>query len=64
MKQKILIVDDEPDVVDLLEFNLRGAGFEVATAENGSKALKKVRDSIPDLILLDLMLPEIDGLEL
>ena len=63
MKPTILIVDDEPDVVDLLEFNLRGAGFEVATAETGSQALKKARESIPDLILLDLMLPEIDGLE-
>ena len=41
MKPTILIVDDEPDVVDLLEFNLRGAGFEVATAETGSQALKK-----------------------
>lgn len=63
MKSKILIVDDEPDVVDLLEFNLRGAGFEIATAADGSEALKKARSGSPNLILLDLMLPEMDGLE-
>ena len=63
MKQKILVVDDEPDAVELIEFNLIGAGFEVITAEDGTEAVKKARRSLPDLILLDLMLPEVDGLE-
>jgi two-component system phosphate regulon response regulator PhoB len=63
MKSKILVVDDEPDAVELVEFNLRGAGFDVITAGNGDEALKKARTYAPDLILLDLMLPEVDGLE-
>jgi two-component system phosphate regulon response regulator PhoB len=60
---KILVVDDEPDAVELIEFNLKGAGYEVMTAADGSEALKKARASVPDLIVLDLMLPEVDGLE-
>jgi DNA-binding response OmpR family regulator len=63
MKQTILIVDDEPDAVELIEFNLRGAGFRTATAMAGDEALKKARDILPDLIVLDLMLPEVEGLE-
>jgi len=63
MKSKILVVDDEPDAVELVEFNLRGAGFDVITAGNGDEALKKARTFAPDLVLLDLMLPEVDGLE-
>ncbi|MEY4200981.1 MAG: hypothetical protein RLZZ265_2721 [Verrucomicrobiota bacterium] len=60
---KILVVDDEPDAVELVEFNLKNAGFEVITAADGSEALKKARSTLPDLILLDLMIPEVDGLE-
>lgn len=60
---KILVVDDEPDAVELIEFNLKGAGYEVITAADGAEALKKARTFSPDLILLDLMLPEVDGLE-
>jgi len=60
---KILVVDDEPDAVELIEFNLRGAGYDVATAADGTEALKKCRELIPDLIVLDVMLPEVDGLE-
>ena len=63
MKPKILVVDDEPEAVELVEFNLKQAGFDVATAANGAEALKKARAVSPALILLDLMLPEIDGLE-
>ncbi len=63
MKQRILVIDDEPDVVELIAFNLRGAGFEVITAEGGAEGLRKARTSELALILLDLMLPEIDGLE-
>ncbi len=60
---KILVVDDEPDALEVLEFNLKNAGYEVSTADDGEAALKKARQLLPDLILLDLMLPEVDGLE-
>lgn len=60
---KILVVDDEPDAVELISFNLKGAGFEVITAGDGAAALKAARLYAPSLILLDLMLPEVDGLE-
>jgi DNA-binding response OmpR family regulator len=63
MKQKILVVDDEPDAVELIEFNLKGAGYDVVRASDGDEALKKARMTLPDLIILDLMLPEIDGME-
>ena len=63
MRSKILIVDDEPEAVELVEFNLKQAGFEVLTAADGAEALKKARVALPNLIVLDLMLPEIDGLE-
>jgi phosphate regulon transcriptional regulator PhoB len=63
MKPRILVVEDEPDVVELLQFNLRGAGFEVVTAEDGAAGLRKAREQTPALIILDLMLPEVDGLE-
>ncbi len=57
------MVDDEPDALELIEFNLIAAGYEVATAPDGETALKKARAILPNLILLDLMLPEVDGLE-
>jgi DNA-binding response OmpR family regulator len=63
MKQKILVVDDEPEAVELVEFNLKQAGFDVATAADGDEALKKAKANVPALMVLDLMLPEIDGLE-
>src|SRR3954451_17477623 len=63
MKSKILVVDDEPDVVQLIEYNLKGAGYDVITAQDGEEALKKARSSSPDLIILDLMLPQIEGLD-
>jgi len=63
MKPKILVVDDEPDAVELVDFNLKAAGFDVTAAEDGQEALKKARATLPDLIVLDLMLPEVDGLE-
>ena len=62
-KQKILVVDDEPEAVELVEFNLKQAGFDVATAADGDEALKKAKANLPALMVLDLMLPEIDGLE-
>ncbi|MFN7138902.1 MAG: response regulator [Limisphaerales bacterium] len=63
MKQRILVVDDEPDVVDLVKFNLTQAGFDVATAENGAGALQQVQHFMPHLIVLDVMIPELNGLE-
>jgi DNA-binding response OmpR family regulator len=63
MAAKILVVDDEPAVTDLLAYNLRKANYEVLSAADGREALILARQANPDLILLDLMLPEIDGLD-
>ena len=56
-------MDDEPEAVELVEFNLKQGGFDVAVAADGAEALKKARGLMPSLIVLDLMLPEVDGLE-
>lgn len=64
MATKILIVEDEPDIQELLSYNLRQAGFEITTAEEGEVALRLAEQSPPDLVVLDLMLPGMDGLEL
>jgi DNA-binding response OmpR family regulator len=64
MPSRILVVDDEPSVTDLRAYNLRKASYEVLVAADGRTALNLARQSSPDLILLDLMLPEIDGLDL
>jgi DNA-binding response OmpR family regulator len=61
MRKRILVVDDDPEVVELLRFNLKRAGYATGTASNGVEALKKVCSISPDLVLLDLMLPELDG---
>ena len=63
MKKKILIVDDEPDILDVLKYNLEKEGYEVAQAKNGNKAISKANDFRPDLILLDIMMPKKDGFE-
>jgi DNA-binding response OmpR family regulator len=63
MTARILIVDDEPAVTDLLAYNLRKANYEVQVASTGLQALKLAEQFNPDLVLLDLLLPEIDGLE-
>jgi DNA-binding response OmpR family regulator len=63
MMPKILVVDDEPDALELIKFNLKAAGYDVATAADGEEALKKARALLPSLIILDVMLPEVDGLE-
>lgn len=62
-KEKILIVDDEKDIVELVEYNLEREGYRVTSAYNGEEALELVRKELPNLIILDLMLPGIDGLE-
>jgi phosphate regulon transcriptional regulator PhoB len=64
MNNKILIVDDEPDIVDLVSYNLKKDGFRVTTASDGEQALHKVRKDKFDLVVLDLMLPGIQGVEL
>ncbi len=63
MAQKILVVDDEMSILTLLQFNLEQAGYEVVTAEDGAQALDVVEAENPNCIILDLMLPEMDGLE-
>nr|WP_150107515.1 response regulator transcription factor [Pedosphaera parvula] len=63
MIPKILVVDDEPDAIELIKFNLKSAGYEVITAADGEEALNKARSLLPNLIILDLMIPEVDGLE-
>jgi DNA-binding response OmpR family regulator len=60
---RVLIVEDEPDIRDLLGFHLEREGYQVTKARTGAEALRLVRSAPPDLLLLDLMLPEIDGLE-
>ncbi|MGA2868336.1 MAG: response regulator transcription factor [Verrucomicrobiota bacterium] len=64
VKPKILVVDDEPEAVELLEFNLKQAGYAVTTAGDGAEALKRARTQSPDMIVLDVMLPEMDGFEI
>lgn len=62
-KKKILVVDDEEHIIELIKFNLEKEGCSVITANSGDEALKLAKEKVPDLILLDLMLPGIDGLE-
>jgi len=61
---KILIVEDEKDIAEAIEYNLKKEGFEVVLAHDGNRGLKLARERDPDLIILDLMLPGIDGLEI
>jgi DNA-binding response OmpR family regulator len=63
VRQKILVVDDESEAVELVEFNLKQAGYDVVTAADGAEAIRRARSNSPALVVLDLMLPEIDGLE-
>jgi two-component system OmpR family response regulator len=64
VRQKVLVVDDETDVGDLLAYGLGGAGFEVVVAITGSEALEAAERWAPDIILLDVMLPDVDGFTL
>ena len=63
MNKKILVVDDEKPIADILQFNLKKEGYEVFCAYDGNEALKLVEELQPDLILLDIMLPQRDGME-
>jgi two-component system, OmpR family, alkaline phosphatase synthesis response regulator PhoP len=58
---RVLVVDDEPDLVRVFEFGLRASGYTVESASDGQEGLKKAREIKPDVILLDLMLPKLDG---
>ena len=60
-KRKLLLVEDEEDLAAMVSFRLRAAGYEVAVAYDGEEALEKVKTERPDLIILDLMIPKIDG---
>ena len=63
LSKHILVVEDEPDTAELLEFHLENAGYKVTITEDGYQALKKIHKLRPDLLILDLMIPEIDGFE-
>jgi two-component system response regulator VicR len=63
MANKIMVVDDEPDVVDLVKLVLESDGFDVVTAYSGKEALEKIVKDMPDLVLLDIMMPGMDGWE-
>lgn len=60
---KILVVDDDPDIIEILRYNLSLAGYQVKTAFNGKEAVKKAKLFLPEIILLDIMMPEMDGIE-
>jgi two-component system alkaline phosphatase synthesis response regulator PhoP len=60
---KILLVDDEPDILEIVSYNLRNEGYQIFTASNGIEAIKSAKKIIPHLILLDVMMPEMDGIE-
>jgi len=62
-KKTILVVDDEKDLLDLIEYNLKKEGFKVLKAENGEKGIEVAKEHKPDLVLLDVMMPKMDGLE-
>jgi len=64
MGSRILVVDDEPDLLELVRFNLDRAGYQVDVAETGSRALESLQRSVPDLLVLDLMLPDLSGEEI
>jgi two-component system alkaline phosphatase synthesis response regulator PhoP len=63
LPEKILIVDDEPDIIEFLNYNLKSKGYLTETASNGVEAIRKAKTFQPDLILLDMMMPEKDGLQ-
>jgi two-component system phosphate regulon response regulator PhoB len=63
-KPKILVVEDDRDILQLLTYNLRAAGFEISTSQDGYDALALIKQQLPDIVLLDLLLPGLDGLEI
>ena len=63
LSTKVLIVDDDPEIIEILNYNLVNSGFITKSASNGLEAIKKAKRFIPDIILLDVMMPEMDGIE-
>ena len=63
LSTKVLIVDDDPEIIEILNYNLVNSGFTTKSASNGLEAIKKAKKFIPDIILLDVMMPEMDGIE-
>ncbi len=63
LPNKILIVDDEPDIIEIISYNLKSKGYQIATASDGVEAIRKAKDFRPDLILLDIMMPNKDGIQ-
>jgi two-component system alkaline phosphatase synthesis response regulator PhoP len=62
-KAKILLVDDEPDILEIVGYNLAQEGYKITTATNGKEAISKAKSVLPDLIIMDVMMPEMDGIE-
>lgn len=60
---KILLVDDEPDIIEIVGYNLKNEGYQIFTAQNGKEAVKTARKIVPHLIILDIMMPEMDGID-
>jgi two-component system, OmpR family, alkaline phosphatase synthesis response regulator PhoP len=60
---KILVVDDEADIIELLQYNLEKEGYEVATANDGKQAIEKAKTFMPEVVLMDIMMPVMDGVE-
>ncbi|MDP2726105.1 MAG: response regulator, partial [Dehalococcoidia bacterium] len=63
MSPSVLVVDDEPMILDIVRLTLEREGFDVYEAEDGYKAMEKAREVIPDIVLLDVMMPDMDGFE-
>jgi two-component system, OmpR family, alkaline phosphatase synthesis response regulator PhoP len=61
--RKVLVIDDEPGIIEIVETNLEGDGFEVISASNGKEGLEKIKREAPELVVLDVMMPEMDGWE-
>jgi two-component system, OmpR family, alkaline phosphatase synthesis response regulator PhoP len=61
--RKVLVIDDEPGIIEIVEANLEGDGFEVISASNGKEGLEKIKQEAPELVVLDVMMPEMDGWE-
>lgn len=62
-RAKILLVDDEPDILEIVGYNLSQEGYQISTAANGKEAIAKAKSELPDLIIMDVMMPEMDGIE-
>lgn len=60
---KILLVDDEPDILEIVGYNLSNEGYQISTAKNGQEAVSKAKKEQPHLIIMDVMMPEMDGIE-